>query len=448
MIVTGSKKPIPVWWIVMITMPVFADSLSEWCGMTAMTFSIRKSVNDPRIITLLHSFNFAFNFMVVPVVAWYSDRIWTPLGRRKPFILAGWAGMIVIQIALPGAPNIWILGILIIGFHFLVDCAITGPFEPLIYEVIPVQQRGLGGALRSFFSLSANMFFSFLLIGMFDSKFGFFDGVELTGEHLIYWTLAAVQLTMFFHVLFNVRETPVAPQRPLQHFSPVKYFKAILSQRQWLLLYSLVFAQVAMIKGLGELDPLLITDQFGYTKQQFGIVRGFVGITQVAVSLIAAVTLMADRIDRLKMFTFGVFLSTLYPITFFVYVKFMAPDQIPPLWVLTIFECLKYAVNVGGSIALMPLLFDFIPRNKMSTLYSGTIFIRGVSHILIVNGMSFWVAGYSKHIAHLPAGQWDYMGALHYLLGINVVACIIVLNFWRHRRRGRLTEYGRMGLDE
>ena len=449
MIVTQRKEKIPLLWIILITLPVFADSLSEWCGMTAMTFSIRKFVDFPPLITFLHSFNFAFNFMVVPVVAWYSDRIWTRFGRRKPFILVGWAGMVVVQLFLPMAPNIWMLGILIVIFHFLVDCAITGPYEPLIYEVIPQKQRGLGGAMRSFFSLSSNMVFSFFLLGLFDNQYSILGGITISGEHVIYWTLAAVQFSMIIFLFFFVRETPVPAQKPIEHFNPIRYFKQILSQRQWVLLYAVVFCQVAMIKGLGELEALLVTDQFGYSKAEFGYIRGFVGITQISISILAAITVFADRFDRLKIFMTGVFLSTLYPVVFYCYVKSLPAGQVPPLTVIIVFDCFKFAVNVGGSIALMPMLFDYIPKNKMSTMYSGTIFIRGVSQILIANGMAWYVAGYSKYIAHIPEGQkWDYMSGCHFLFVLNLVACVIVVYFYKQRQKGKLTEYGKLGIEE
>jgi Na+/melibiose symporter-like transporter len=448
MIVTQRKDKIPFAWILLITLPVFADSLSEWCGTTAMTFSITKIKNDPTLVTFLHSFNFAFNFMVVPVIAWYSDRIWTRMGRRKPFIILGWLGMIGVQILLPQARNIVSLSVLVVMFHFLVDCAITGPYEPLIYEVVPTKQRGWAGSCRAFFSLSTNLFFGLVLLKRFESEQVDILGLaQVSGEQFTYWTLAVVQGAMVLHLLFNVREVrPDNVPEKLEHFNPRRYFASIFSNRQWLLLYALVFAQVAMIKGLAAMRPLLIKDQFGYSVADFGRVQAFVSTTQMCIIPIAG--FFATRFDRLKVFMWGVFLSTLYPITYYSYVRFVVPDGIPPLWGIMAFDCTKYALNAFASVALMPLLFDYIPKNKMSTLWSGTIFARGVSHIVIVNAMSWYVKLYSTRIAKLPEEQWDYISGCHVLLIVNLVACAVVWHFYKQRKKGRVIEYGTLGLDE
>ncbi len=66
---------------------------------------------------------------------------------------------------------------------------------------------------------------------------------------------------------------------------------------------------------------------FGFEVLGGPIMRGM-RLTQVVVVVLVIVTRLVDRVDRLKFFMTGVFLSTLYPVAFYVYVKFFAPNQI------------------------------------------------------------------------------------------------------------------------
>lgn len=125
------KPKIPMWWIFLIMMPHFAEAVSEYgCGGQALPFTIAKFKEIPLLITLLTGINYVFNFMVTPLVAWYSDRIWTSLGRRKPLILIGWVGIIIALIGAPLAQSLIALTFFIILFHFCIDFSFCGPLRP------------------------------------------------------------------------------------------------------------------------------------------------------------------------------------------------------------------------------------------------------------------------------------------------------------------------------
>jgi len=489
MIVT-QKKRIPWWWVFMMALPPLGNSFVEHCSGAPLTFSMKKFIDQPWLIMLLGSVNVAFNFMVAPFIAYQSDRIWTRFGRRKPFIIFGWIGLVISLIFIPLAPNIWILAVVIVSYQFFEDIAFTGPWAPLYNEVVPVPQRGRAAALNSLMGNFTTLYFNFALIGHFDELrrisldgglFGW-PGVTITGEQLIYWLAAAMVTIMIVHVSLNVKETPVHSPITGERFSLWVFFKSVFGDRQWLMIYVLIFAQVAMHQGLGQLSPLLITEQFGYTKAQMGQLHGWVTILRIAI-VIPLAGYFADKIDRVKMFQVTLALATLHHISYWAFIHFIVPCQIPAIktildsWGLIAVKQVKEAVdaaggaeavataaasvpaiptimafdvfgsfvNLTGSIALAPLLFDYVPRDRMGTVHAGMSFVRGMIKITVLNGVGLWISCYSWLV--MPEGKYDYSSGFLYTTTLGSLGFVASIYFAKLRKAGKIIEYGRMELE-
>jgi len=88
--------------------------------------------------------------LVQPLVGYLSDRTWTRLGRRRPYLLAGAllsAGALLIM---PLSPLLWIAAV---GL-WLLDASINTsmqPFRAFVGDQLPLKQRPLGYAMQSFF---------------------------------------------------------------------------------------------------------------------------------------------------------------------------------------------------------------------------------------------------------------------------------------------------------
>lgn len=63
--------------------------LAEATSTYIMPDAIHRFTQNAFFISVILSFNALFGFVAQPWAGWYSDRIWTPLGRRIPLILAG-----------------------------------------------------------------------------------------------------------------------------------------------------------------------------------------------------------------------------------------------------------------------------------------------------------------------------------------------------------------------
>ncbi len=447
------RNHIPWLWVVLFAYPNFSNTLTESISAVAMTFTMKKFVSDPALITFLGSVNIAFNFLVAPWAAWKSDHIWTPWGRRRPFLIVGWSLLFVALIALPMAPTLSALVVCIVVYQFALDFGYTGPWTPLYYEMIPTHQRGRAVIIKRLATVLARLVFNLVLLGQFDRvlrinwTFGLLSATDLhiTGEVLVYWTGALAVLLVVAQMIFLVREQKPAHLPPAARFSPRGYLRELFSERQWRLLFLLVFCSLALTAGLGQLTPLLITEQFGYSKQLYGQIQSVNLVVEVCVLLPIAMFII-DRFDRFRIFQFGIFLSTLQPLAFWLFVEYGAPGGVPEPYQIVAFNLWNSAADVVAGLALEPLIFDFVPRNKMGTINSGMLFVRGGLTLVVFNGVGLWVKYFSQWLR--PEGVYDYMSGQLYIFLIGVAGLVATQVFSHHLKSGHLIMYGKLEEQE
>lgn len=436
MIVTQQKR-VPWIWVIMIAMPAMVLQILEQVSQGALTFTMRKFTSDPLLITCIGSSAMVFNFMVSPYIAWKSDRIWSRLGRRRPFLMLGLTGAAVGLVFIPLAPNLLTLILPVIIFSFFFEIAFYGTYDPLINEVVPVPQRGRHGAIKAVFHNLGTLYFGIFLIGNFDY---FFAGTRFRGEHIIYWTAAALCLMMVLHFGLNFRETYVEPAPTRGRFTPWGFMRDLFGEHQWRMVYLLVFTQITLQAGLANLGGLMITEQFGLSKQQLGMISVPMNISKIFISLPLA-GFLADRVDRMKLLLFGVIGSTLYPITYWIFIHTLAGGR-PTYWNIVGFEIYNGFVDVMANISLAALFFDFIPRNRMGTVFAGMTFARGFMRLFASIGVGAWVKYYSNFFG--TPGVNDYSSGLIFLFLFGLVGVGMTTYVYFERKRGRIIEYGRL----
>lgn len=417
--------------------------LVETVSTSALTFTIRKFTGDPALITFIGSINLAFNFLVAPYSSWKSDSTWSRWGRRRPFMLVGFAMLVPALVAAPFAPSLWTLVAVILIYQFALDLGYTGPWSPLLYSVVPLQQRGRMVVIKHVFSVGIGVFYNWVLIGQFDAvynlKFG--SGVAITGEQIIYFTTALVVLAAFVNLLVNVNELRPDPLPKPERFNLRNYVHDVFGERQFIIIYLLLFATVAIYAGLGQLAPLLITEQFGYTKALMGKVRVVSILVDLCVAMPVAAYL-ADRFDRFRTFQIGMILSTLHPIAYWLYVKFVAENQIPSPIALIVVSSTATLFHVVASVCLEPYFFDLVPRDKMGALNSGSLIVKGLMTMLVMNGVGLWVKYFTRFFT--GGGKIDYMSGYLYIFLMGLAGCTVTFYFAAQRRKGRIIEYGRI----
>jgi maltose/moltooligosaccharide transporter len=88
--------------------------------------------------------------IIQPLVGQTSDRIWTRLGRRRPFILAGAILASIALVLMPNCSAVWMAA----GLLWVLDGTINAsmqPFRALVADNLPEEQNSQGFAIQSLF---------------------------------------------------------------------------------------------------------------------------------------------------------------------------------------------------------------------------------------------------------------------------------------------------------
>jgi maltose/moltooligosaccharide transporter len=88
--------------------------------------------------------------LIQPLIGQTSDRCWTRLGRRRPFILAGAILASLALILMPNCPSVWMAA----GLLWVLDGTINAsmqPFRALVADNLPEEQNSSGFAIQSLF---------------------------------------------------------------------------------------------------------------------------------------------------------------------------------------------------------------------------------------------------------------------------------------------------------
>ena len=88
--------------------------------------------------------------LVQPVIGHWSDNTWGPLGRRRPFFLAGALLSSCALILMPLSSALWMAA----GLLWILDASINismEPFRAFVADMLPDDQRPRGFAMQSFF---------------------------------------------------------------------------------------------------------------------------------------------------------------------------------------------------------------------------------------------------------------------------------------------------------
>lgn len=88
--------------------------------------------------------------LVQPVIGYFSDRTWTPLGRRRPYFLAGAILASLALVGMPNAPALWFAA----GMLWILDASLNiamEPFRAFVGDMVDEKQRTAGYAFQTVF---------------------------------------------------------------------------------------------------------------------------------------------------------------------------------------------------------------------------------------------------------------------------------------------------------
>ena len=106
----------------------------------------------PLVVNLLSNTRSIEGTVVQPVVGAWSDRIWTRLGRRRPFMLVAMPLSALFIAVTPLAPNLALIAACIVLFSLLYNIA-SDPYNALQADIASVAQRPLLNAVANVVTL-------------------------------------------------------------------------------------------------------------------------------------------------------------------------------------------------------------------------------------------------------------------------------------------------------
>jgi MFS family permease len=202
------SSPVPLLKLVGFAMGLFA--VQTFWGFTWATLPLYlKELTGSNVVTGIIISTTGITGLFFPVLSgWVSDRINTPLGRRRPLIIAGWC-LVCIMVLLLMRINSLLVALPVIvlayaGFFFAI-----GPYFALLPDTVPVAQRSLASGVM--FLVGGTGMLSYL---MFAARLW-----DTSHTRPFVWVVIAIFVSVAI-LCFSVREARA--QGPIKHQSLLK----------------------------------------------------------------------------------------------------------------------------------------------------------------------------------------------------------------------------------
>lgn len=184
---------------------------------------------------------------LLPIVGGVSDRIRTPLGRRKPFMLL--VALVVLGfLALMARPDTWMVVAIFVAGPAVFGLAVT-IYEVLLPDSVVPEQRGTANGVNRMLGFASGM-------GLLLVAFQLWE----THPAIVFLAVAASLSVGFAVTLLTVRE-PEAPVRaaPPINLDPVGYVRGLLRHRE---ATKYVACYLCFWFGIGGITPFIT--RFGH----------------------------------------------------------------------------------------------------------------------------------------------------------------------------------------
>jgi MFS family permease len=413
MMITRQKR-VPWSWVVLSHYPWAGMLFASAVVTIIFALEMRKFTADPAIIGVVLTVTGVVSLIFEPLVNFLSDRIWTRWGRRKIFYVPSIFGQMVVICCIPFAPNMsMLLGLMALHLTLI---SLSKPKESLVNEVVPNHQRGRGAVIHSVFVNIGLAAYNLALIGRF------FD-VNLrhpldpwlgpsAGEKVIFFVFASALLSVVLIVSLGIKEMPPPRIGSLSDGLgiikrwwqwPIRFIRRFFIDcfsSAWWPIYLLSLTQVLYGIGLGGMVALMYTDQWGYSTQDLGTNQG---IVQIASLLVIPLLLfyIIDRWDRLRTYALLIVVGMVMKLFWYAYVMLWVPGNRPELWEILVFgEGIAIVGMLAGTITY-PLIYEFVPIDKMGTANAGLGLFRGLLGLVFGSAVAVWIKVVSE--LFLPA---------------------------------------------
>ena len=334
--------------------------------------------------------------LIQPTVGALSDRTWTRLGRRRPFILVAIPLSALFFLAAGSASSLVQLAVLIFLFSIFFNTAVD-PYAALLPDIAPLHQRGLLSGLATATQLISSV--ALLLLVASGSGNGAVPA----------WTydvVAAILVVSFGITVLGVRERRerTEPAPTVERVPWRDSVKVILVHRQAVRYLATLFVYQFGLNAILPYLVLFITDEI-HESQQTGLI---LSATLLLVMAISAVVFgrLADRIGTRLVLALGWAL--------------LAASAVAGVLITTLPQTVAVVLLAGvgngaATAANWPLLTALIPPEKTG-VFAG---LKAAAESIAIP-LSVVVA------AELFLPRFGYRG-IFAMLAINIVLALVLL---------------------
>src|SRR4029079_9238472 len=119
----------------------FGLAFSLTITATCLPFILSKFTDSTALIGVILGAEGVFALVVSPVIGPWSDSFHTPLGRRRPFMLAALGPLGFCLLMMPFMPNVWTVTLVVLAFFFAYY-VYEPPYRGLYPDLVPREYLG------------------------------------------------------------------------------------------------------------------------------------------------------------------------------------------------------------------------------------------------------------------------------------------------------------------
>jgi maltose/moltooligosaccharide transporter len=225
----------------------------------ALPLFLRPLTDSDVVIGLLSSTRSLGGAVVQPLVGAWSDRLWTPLGRRRPFLLAAVPPAALLLVLTPYAPSLAWVALAIVLLALLFNIAVD-PYLALLADITPLSQRATLSSLATLVQFSGQVGVTLAVSVVAAGATG---GIPPAAFQLV----ALVLVVSFAITIVTVRESPHAvPARP--RFGWRAYVASLLACREAMKFFVGLFVLFFGINAVVPFLTLYAVREIGVTEAE------------------------------------------------------------------------------------------------------------------------------------------------------------------------------------
>ena len=393
-------RPITIVWISFL---FFASAISEITSSVIIPDVIHRFTQNAFFISVILALNPFFGFTAQPWAGYYSDQIWTPIGRRKPLIIASAFLLAFASLGLPfseglaermgflegfvnwiGHPEISsgliILAIFLTIYQFMGD-VISIMTRAVIGDLIPLHHRGKAFAAGH-------------IISSIMQVITLYWGSEIAANSEMAWfsVVAAVSIMAIIPMTFLVKE-PYSPPPKKEDKQLGDYLRIVIQTPHFLTLCLVVAGTFVSSMFIRDYYRLFTLEQLGLSLTE--ALRPFVLMPIVAILASYPIGWLSDRIGHKYITMIGASL--------------VATAGVWGLFANSIMDLAIIAMLVGvGSmttdLALNAYLLSFMTKGKIGQMSGFANIFRAVPRFTMLLGAGAFIELFDRNYRLAFAG--------------------------------------------